>query len=411
MFLLLAVAHPASADEPDRDSPEAELASFKLPPGFEIHLWASERDGVIKPIQMRWDARGRLWVVQSTTYPQIKPGEIPNDKVLILEDTKQGGYADKIAVFADGLMIPTGLEIAPVAQSSSPATEDSKPETRNAKPSACYVGEGPKLWLLTDTTGSGHADKREVVLRGFGTGDNHQNVNSFRWSPGGELMFSQGPCMGSTPWVETPQRRKSASDQAGLWRYRPGGMVGPDDAGAWSYRPERLDAFFGGAADPQNPWGWTFTHWGQPLISAGNSGNMYYALPEMIRGYQDGRRDTIWAEGRGRKTSNPEIIESSHFPAEWQGALVTGGYINNSVWTLHVEEDGAGFKITDDPKRCAAAHPELPYGGSFRPVDVKLGPDGALYICDWSNRNRSGITKRASGISDSRQGARADLAR
>ena len=109
---------------------------------------------------------------------------------------------------------------------------------------------------------------------------------------------------------------------------------------------------------------------------------MYYAAPEMVRGYQGGRRDSIWAEGRGRKTSNPEIIESSQFPAEWQGALVTGGYINNAVWTLHVDQDGAGFKISDDPKLpplVQSAH------GSFRPVDVKLGPDGALYICDWYN--------------------------
>src|SRR3954469_12475370 len=79
---------------PDRDAPETELASFKLPPGFEINLFASERDGVMKPIQIRWDARGRLWVVGSTTYPQVKPGEVPNDKVWILEDTKGSGYAD-----------------------------------------------------------------------------------------------------------------------------------------------------------------------------------------------------------------------------------------------------------------------------------------------------------------------------
>jgi putative heme-binding domain-containing protein len=348
LLLLCTTALGAAADT-DRDSPEAELASFKLPPGFEIHLWASERDGVAKPIQMRWDARGRLWVIQSTTYPQLVPGQTPNDKVLILEDTKHGGYADKITTFADGLMIPTGLEIVPT----------------NGKETACYVGEGPKLWKLTDTDGDGVADKREVVLRGFGTGDNHQNINSFRWSPGGELMFSQG--LHAHARVETPYGI-TALDEAGLWRYRPA--------------EQRLDAFFGGSADPQNPWGWTFTHWGQPLISAGNSGNMYYALPEMIRGYQGGRRETIWAEGRGRKTSNPELIESSHFPDEWQGAIVTGGYINNAVWTLRVEQDGAGFKISDDPKLPPLVQSSH---GSFRPVDVKLGPDGALYICDWYN--------------------------
>jgi putative heme-binding domain-containing protein len=380
LLTLFAVLVPflARAQQPDRDAPETELASFKLPPGFEINLFASERDGVMKPIQMRWDARGRLWVIGSTTYPQIKPGEEPNDKVWILEDTKGGGYADKVTVFADGLMIPTGLEIAAVGVPGStgvpPGTSSAKaPPPQNPPlpggtpvlPSACYIGEGPKLWLMTDTDGDGRADKKEVVLRGFGTGDNHQNINSFRWSPGGELMFCQG--LHAHARIETPH-----------------GIVGLDEAGLWRFRPRehRLDAFFGGAADPQNPWGWTFTKWGQPLISAGNSGNMYYPVPEMIRGFQGGRRETIWADGRGRKTSNPEIIESAHFPDEWQGALVTGGYINNAVWTLRISPDGAGFKIDENP-----ALPPLVQSahGSFRPVDVKLGPDGALYICDWYN--------------------------
>src|SRR5260221_9813006 len=242
-------------------------------------------------------------------------------------------------------------------------TPDSRPLT--PVPSACYVGEGQKLWLLTDTDGDGKADRREVVLRGFGRGDNHQIINSFRWSPGGELVFSQG--LHAHARVETPQGIV-ALDEAGLWRFRP--------------REQRLDAFFGGSVDPQNPWGWSFIKWGEPLISAGNSGNMYYAAPEMIRGFQGGRRETIWANGRGRKTSNPEIIESAHFPEEWQGALVTGGYINNAVWTLKLEQDGAGLKVDDHPSRpplLQSAH------GSFRPVDVKLGPDGALYVCDWYN--------------------------
>ena len=108
------LALPAFA-QLDKDDPDAELASFKLPPGFEANLFASEREGIVKPIQIRWDARGRLWVIQSTTYPQLIPGEIPNDKVLILEDTEHTGHADKVTVFADHLMIPTGLELAPVS--------------------------------------------------------------------------------------------------------------------------------------------------------------------------------------------------------------------------------------------------------------------------------------------------------
>jgi putative heme-binding domain-containing protein len=331
------------------DDPASELASFKVADGFEVNLFASEKEGIIKPIQMRWDERGRLWVIGSVTYPQVKPTEEPNDKVWILEDEDRDGKSDKTTVFAGGLMIPTGLEIAP---------------PQAGKGAAAYVGEGTKLWLMSDDDGDGKADRRQVVLRGFGTGDNHQNLNSFRWSPGGELMFCQG--LHAFSRVETPY-----------------GIVKLDEAGLWQFRPRehRLDAFYGGAADPQNPWGWVWTKWGQPIVVAGNNGTIYYPMPEMIRGWQNGRRDSIWV-GKGRKTSGPEIIETRHFPEEWQGVMVAGGYINNAVWTLKIEEDGAGFRVVD--------HPSLPplitsTSGAFRPVDVKLGPDGALYVCDWYN--------------------------
>ena len=91
--------------------PAADIASFKVADGFEVNLFASEKDGIVKPIQMRFDAAGRLWVIGSTAYPQIKPGEEPNDKVIILEDANGDGRADKSKVYADGLMIPTGIEI------------------------------------------------------------------------------------------------------------------------------------------------------------------------------------------------------------------------------------------------------------------------------------------------------------
>ena len=366
---------PASAAEPDRNAPAAELASFKVADGFEVSLFASEKDGIVKPIQMRFDARGRLWVIGSTTYPQIKPGEEPNDKVWIVDDSNKDGKADQVTVFADGLMIPTGIEIAPTAgettkaqrheekakEDSSSASPPSRLRDFVVQPSAIYVGEGPKLWLMTDSDGDGKMDKKEVVFRGFGTGDNHQNLNSFRWSPGGELMFCQG--LHAFSRVETPH-----------------GIVKLDEAGFWRMRPRemRLDAFYGGQADPQNPWGWAWTDWGQPLLAAGNSGNYFYPLPEMIRGVQGGRRDSIW-NGRGRKTSGPEIVGTAHFPDDWQGSLITGGYINNTVLAMRIEDDGAGFKLTDRDPLITSTHT------SFRPVDVKFGPDGALYVCDWYN--------------------------
>ncbi len=193
----IALTSIALAQEPVADDPAAELASFQVADGFEVKLFASEKNGVVKPIQMRFDAQGRLWVIGSTVYPQLEPGQTPNDKVLILEDTNRDGVCDKTTVFADGLMIPTGIE----------------PGGGGA-----YIGHGTELLFLKDTDGDGKADERRVFMRGFGTGDNHQNINSFAWGPGGELWMSQGLHIHSA--VETPWGLVRL-DQAGLWRFPP----------------------------------------------------------------------------------------------------------------------------------------------------------------------------------------------
>src|ERR1043165_9067850 len=109
--ILIASVSIFAAEESVSHDPAAGLASFQIADGFEANLFASEKDGLIKPIQIRFDARGRLWVIGSTVYPQLEPGQKPNDKILILEDTDQDGRVDSIKTFADGLMIPTGLEL------------------------------------------------------------------------------------------------------------------------------------------------------------------------------------------------------------------------------------------------------------------------------------------------------------
>jgi hypothetical protein len=93
------------ASAADLHDPAVEQATFQVADGFEINLFASEKDGVVKPIQMRFDARGRLWVIGSTVYPQIEPGQLANDRILILEDSDGDGRADKTTVFAGGLLI------------------------------------------------------------------------------------------------------------------------------------------------------------------------------------------------------------------------------------------------------------------------------------------------------------------
>ncbi|MEW6157139.1 MAG: PVC-type heme-binding CxxCH protein [Verrucomicrobiota bacterium] len=323
------------------EDPAIELASFQIADGFQVNLFASEKDGVVKPIQIRFDARGRLWVIGSTVYPQIEPGQTPDDKVLVLEDTDRDGRADKTTVFADGLHIPTGLELGH---------------------GGVYVGHGTELLFLRDTNGDNKADERRTLLRGFGTGDNHQNINSFHWGPGGELWMCQGLHIHSN--VETPF-----------------GVVRLNQAGLWRLRPKllRLEGFYGSAYEPQNPWGYVFTDWGEPVVIAGNNSSFIYPVPGLIVNHRPAPPPLIWKEGKGRKSSGGDIVGTSHFPEALQGALIVGGYINNAVWALQIREDGAGFSLEDLPPLLRSS------SRNFRPVDAKFGPDGALYICDWYN--------------------------
>ena len=325
----------------DSDDPATELASFQVADGFVVNLFASEKDGVLKPIQMRFDTRGRLWLIGSTVYPQIEPGVAPDDKVLILEDTDGDGRADKTTVFAGGLKIPTGIELGD---------------------GGAYIGHGSELLFLKDTDGDDKADERRVVLRGFGTGDNHQNINSFLWGPGGEMWMSQGLHIESS--VETP------------W-----GIVRLNQAGIWRWRPRllKLEGFYGSQHEPQNPWGFVFTDWGEPIVLAGNNSSPIYPVPGLVSSRRIAPPSLIWKNGNGRKVSGGDIVGTAHFPDAWQGALILGGYLNNALWAVKIKDDGAGLVLEDLPPLLKST------STSFRPVDVKFGPDGALYICDWYN--------------------------
>lgn len=337
-----AIQPARAADDEVEDSPAAELESFKVADDLQVNLFASEADGVIKPIQIRFDARGRLWVIGSSVYPQIEPGQIPNDKVLILEDTNHDGKCDKTTVFADGLKLPTGIEL----------TAD-----------GAYVGQATQLLRLRDTNGDDKADVREVVLRGFGTGDTHQNINSFLWGPGGELWFCQGLSIRSR--VETPWGIVNLS-KAGLWRFNP--------------RRMKLEGFYGSENESQNPWGYIFTRWGEPITIAGNSSSHFYPVPGLVPHREDQPIEQIWKSGAGRKCSGGAIVGNAHWPDAWQGAVLLGGYLNNTVWALNLLDHGAGFSLEDRQRPVISSS-----GTQFRPVDVKFGPDGALYLCDWYN--------------------------
>ncbi|HLF92145.1 MAG TPA: PVC-type heme-binding CxxCH protein, partial [Planctomycetota bacterium] len=322
----------------DRDDPETERRAFTVAEGFEVNLFASEKEGVVKPLQIRWDPQGRLWVSCGPSYPQLRPGEEADDSILVLEDKDGDGRADASRVFAKGLSTPMGLEVGR---------------------GGVFVGSGGELLHLKDT-GSDRPPERTVVLRGFFSGDSHQYINSFVWGPGGDLFFCQG--LHAVARVETPWGVEKL-EKAGFWRLRD--------------RSLKLDPFLGYDMGPQNPYGIVFDDWGQPIMVSGNGQGVYYPVPTMIRTTHFLQIAQIW--DKTNKLAGADYLGGAHWPEELQGVLVSGAYLNNSFYAFRITEDGAGFRAKNLPPIIVSSH------SSFRPVDVRVGPDGAIYVADWYN--------------------------
>ena len=340
----------AQAEEPNRggaidlaaQDAKVALERFQLQEGFEINLFASEKDFPMgNPVAMNFDSKGRLWVSTMPTYPQYLPGNPPQDKILILEDTDNDGSADKHTVFADGLHLPTGFELGD---------------------GGVYVGLQPDLAFLKDTDGDDKADTKEILLHGLGTEDSHHAVHCFQWGPGGELYFGEGTFHHSQ--VETPYGPVRLAD-AGFFRYEP--------------KSQKFEVFV--SYPFANPWGHVFDYWGQNFIADASGGSNYFGLP--ITGHVDHpRKHPNMKEftTKVRPTCGCEIVWSRHFPESSQGNFLVNNCIGFQGIKQHqiIEED-SGFTSKELEPLLFSTDP------NFRPVDIEFGPDGALYIVDWFN--------------------------
>jgi len=319
-------------------SPSDELAAFKVDERFEVNCFASEEEfpDLACPIQMRWDARGRLWVSCSTTYPHLYPGREPSDKIIILEDTDGNGKADKSTVFADNLELPLSFVLGR---------------------GGVYVSEEPHLIFLADTDGDDRADHREIVLTGFGCEDSHHALHDFVWTPDGDLLFRESIFHNSQ--VETaygPIRAKNSS----WFRFRPGS--------------QRLTAF--GGYPNTNPWGVTFDDWGQHVASHPIFASAFHATNAPYPA-QHPRANGIPAYSG---VCGHEFVDFASWPDDLQGGFVKVRYkptnrVEFHRWVEHGDHFREEFQFN------LIFSTNL----SFIPVDLRYGPRGAMYVCDWYN--------------------------
>ncbi|MDZ4290169.1 MAG: PVC-type heme-binding CxxCH protein [Prosthecobacter sp.] len=323
-------------------TPEQQMAAFKVADGYEVNLFASEDLGVAKPTQFAWDARGRLYVACSPTYPQAMPGVKPSDFILILEDTDGDGRADKSTRFAEGLTMVEGVEPGD---------------------GGVFVCDFDQIVHLRDTDGDGKADQKRVIFAGFGIGDTHQLANSICHGPDGSLWFSQG--LHAYSRVETPWGL-ARLEKSGLWRLNP--------------RTQKLEGFFNGAKAGHNCWGVAFDDFNQVFHKSGDRPAGYYSVPGLVAMKDpDEYHPTGMLFDTSPKTTSIEIIGTSALPKDIQGCALIGGYFGSVVELHRFADDGAGFKTEQLPKLVVSSDP------SFRPVDVSVGPDGAMYLADWFN--------------------------
>lgn len=325
-----------------RKSLEEAKAQFILQEGYEIELFASEIDfPIANPVTITFDPKGRMWLATMPSYPHYYPGNPPDDQIIIIEDTDQDGKADKHTVFADSLYLPLGFELGD---------------------GGVYVTQAPDFVFLKDTDGDDQADLRKTLLRGFGTEDSHHSLSAYTWGPDGALYMHMGTFLHSQ--IETPYGPKRGA-YGTTWRYEP--------------RTMKLDSYI--SYPYANPWGNVFTRNGTHLIADVSTGMNYFAPPLTVAiDYPKkhmGMKDFLTAQAKP-KTCGMEIISSRHFPESAQGNILFNTFIGFQGIKQHkISEEGSGV----------VAHEVEPLLQSkdrkFRPVDLKFGPDGALYVVDW----------------------------
>ena len=367
--------------------PEKAAEKLEVHPEFDISLVASE-PLINKVMNVDWDEKGRLWVCETPEYPNgrrelnvekwkdsgswtTKYDRDPIDRISILTDTNGDGVMDKKHVFADKLELVTSF---------------------------CFYKKGviacaaPDIWYLEDTDGDETADKRTKLYTGLGTGDTHAVINNLRWGLDGWVYATHGYSSGHVTSADGKQ--DFGTDGSGVVRFKPDGS-----------------AFEQYASRGGNTWGLDITRDGQVFFTQPTSGNhfLHVVLPEYVlaKGKLPGVMGTngmlpkeptyplmSWPEqayvqidqvGSYTAAAGCAIYEGGAWPAKWNYSYFCTEPTLNIVSHFFVEKDGVTYKAHRE-----AGREKTEFIRSkdlwFRPIENRVGPDGALYVVDFYNQ-------------------------
>lgn len=334
--------------------PADSLAYTQVPVGWKLELFAAEPD-IINPMQLSWDERGRLWVIETTDYPnEVRANRKGDDKIKILEDTNGDGRCDKVTVFADGLNIPTSLTF---------------------HDGGIIVHQAPVTLFLKDTDGDDRADVREVLMDGWGSDDTHAGPSNLRYGIDNKVWGTVG---------------YSAFN----------GEIGGEEKrfgmGVYHFTQDGKSMDFLHQFN-NNTWGLGFNDAGDVFGSTANNNPSFYcgipatAIPgkgmsaKMVASSPKFHPITprirqVDAFGAYTAGAGHSFANSDAFPEAWRGKRAfVAGPTGNLLGQYQAERDGAGF-VTKNAFALVASADEW-----FSPVAAEVGPDGHLWIADWYN--------------------------
>ncbi len=311
------------------------IDKMKIAEGMQVNLFASEEmfPEFIKPVQMAVDTDGRLFASVWPSYPHWNPAEPRRDKIVCLPDDNGDGVADRCVTFADELNSVTGFEFWG---------------------GGMLVASLPELWFLKDTDGDDKADVKIRMLQGLSSADSHHSANAMLVGPDGWVYWSRG--IFNMAAMETPTQ-----------------TVRSGASGVHRFNPRTFEMEFHYPIGP-NPHGDVFDQWGYQFANDGTGGSGAYV------NIGKGVGNKPWFKMRVRPVSATGILSSSHFPEKNQNNFLICNCIGFlGVLQHEVKYNGAEITATEIEPILVSSDP------NFRPTDVEVGGDGALYVSDWSN--------------------------
>lgn len=329
--------------------PADERKQFTVPPGFDVQLVASEPD-IQKPMQMAFDAKGRMWVTSSYHYPFPPEGAKATDKLFILSDfDPETGKARKVQTFASDLNIPIGILPLPDCNS-------------------CLVSSIGEIRKYTDTDGDGKADKSEVLFSGFGFRDTHGMYNSYTLMPDGWVYACHG--FNNDSKVKGKDGHEIQMQSGNTFRFRPDGS--------------RLETWTRGQV---NPFGMAVDPWFNLYTADCHSKPITQLVPgayyESFGKPHDGLGFTPHVTAHPHKSTGLCGLvwyDADHFPKEYKDVMLLGDVVSNCISADKIVWKGSTPVAQELPDFMTSKD------RWFRPVDIKLGPDGALYVADFYNK-------------------------